>query len=60
MDVSQVIRDMWLQVVQQPPGAVIDGEINHATTTTVTATTLPAAEAFGGSNNDDGVTTNEW
>ena len=43
MDVGQVIRDMWLQVVQQKPGAVIDGEINREANTTTTDTTDVAA-----------------
>jgi hypothetical protein len=64
MDVGQVIRDMWLQVVQQKPEpTTIDahapsaGEANHtATTSDVAAATATIAPP----SHDGADVTNEW
>jgi hypothetical protein len=60
-DVTPLIRDLWLKTVQQPPGAVIDGEAN----TTNTTTTTPAAAAtdlavIALPHVEDSDATNEW
>ncbi len=59
MDVGQVIRDLWLKTVQQPPGAVIDVQ-SAPTETPSSSSSSGAAEFHEGFANHETAENEPW